>query len=418
MDIRSVTVFADLTYPLDTSLIAEAGQALREAAEALEKAGFPVQSKRIATQPFPEILAEQGPSVALDLAKDLEALCFVHEIDYVSLGPVRLSDETAYTEVVSDILSASEKLFVTLEVAHPDVGVSLPRIRRAAHIVVNIAEMSSDGLTSLRYAATANLAAGTPFFPAAYHAGGPTMIAVAVETAGLAPEAIGGAKTIVEAQQRLANSIETYAQEIEKVLRRSLREFDYGYLGADFSMAPYPAPMRSSGGALEAFGLPAVGHQGSVAVAAFLASALEQANFKRTGLNGLMLPVLEDTVLGQRVMEGVLSISDLLLYSTVCGTGLDTIPIPGDVTDEAVTAIILDMATLALRLDKPLTTRLMPIPGKQAGDQTAFAFEYFANTAVMEIDGDPLRGLLAGDETVPLSPRATNQPRSTQSGSE
>lgn len=405
MDVRSVTVFLDLTYPLDTSVIAEAGQALREASEALTNAGFPVQSKRIATQPFPEILADEGPSRAVDLAKDLEALCFVHEIDYVSLGPARFSDETAYIEVITDIFEASEKLFVTVEVATLDGGVSLPRLRRAAHIVCHLPDIEPDGFTALRFAATANVPSGTPFFPAAYHRGGPTMVGIAAETASLAPEAIGGAKTIVEAQQRLARSIETYAGQIEEVLTRTLREYDYGYLGADFSMAPFPDEIRSSGGALEAFGLPAIGNQGSVAAAAFLASALDQANFTRTGLNGLMLPVLEDTVLGQRVMEGLITIQDLLLYSTVCGTGLDTIPIPGDADDDAVAAILLDMAALALRLNKPLTARLMPIPGRKAGEATKFEFEYFANTNVMPIDTEPLRGLLAGDEVIPLHPR-------------
>lgn len=405
MDIRSITVFLDLTYPLDTSIIAQAGQVLREASEALTEQGFPVQSKRIATQPFPEILVEQGPNAALDLAKDLEALCFVHEIDYLSIGPVRYGDETAYIEVIPDIFEVSEKIFATVEVANPQVGISLPRLRRCAHLIHHISQLREDGFSSLRFAATANVAPGTPFFPAAYHAGGVSMVGIAAEATSLTPEAIGGAKTIAEAQRRLVRSIETYAEQIETTVASVLRDHPYDYLGADFSMAPFPDATRSTGGALEAFGLPAVGQQGSVAAAAFLASALDQAEFKRTGLNGLMLAVLEDTVLGQRVAEGHISISELLLFSTVCGTGLDTIPVPGDMTDDAITSILLDMAVLALRLDKPLTARLMPIPGVSTGQPTSFEFDYFANTQVMTVDAEPLRGLLAGDETIPMIPR-------------
>jgi len=78
-----------------------------------------------------------------------------------------------------------------------------------------------------------------------------------------------------------------------------------------------------------------------------------------------MLPVLEDSVLARRAEEGLLSIKDLLLYATICGTGLDTIPLAGDTTLEQLKAVIMDIAVLSVRLDKPLTARLMPIPGKK-----------------------------------------------------
>jgi hypothetical protein len=68
-------------------------------------------------------------------------------------------------------------------------------------------------------------------------------------------------------------------------------------------------------------------------------------------------------------------------------------------------AILLDLATLALRLDKPLTARLMPIPGKAAGDPTGFDFAFFANSRVLELAAQPLTGHLAGDENFSIEPR-------------
>jgi uncharacterized protein (UPF0210 family) len=118
-----------------------------------------------------------------------------------------------------------------------------------------------------------------------------------------------------------------------------------------------------------------------------------------------MLPLLEDATLAKRGAEGVLSVTDLLLYSAVCGTGLDTIPLPGDVSVEQIYAILLDVAALAMRLDKPLTARLMPIPGKHAGDETGFDFEFFANSRVLNLPSQPLKGLLTGKETLKISPR-------------
>ena len=100
-----------------------------------------------------------------------------------------------------------------------------------------------------------------------------------------------------------------------------------------------------------------------------------------------MLPVMEDSGLAAAAVAGRLAVNDLLLYSAVCGTGLDTVPLPGDVGADEVAALLLDVATLAVALGKPLTARLLPIPGKVAGDETGFDFPYFANTRVLAVRG-------------------------------
>ena len=86
-----------------------------------------------------------------------------------------------------------------------------------------------------------------------------------------------------------------------------------------------------------------------------------------------------------------LTVKDLLMYSAVCGTGLDTVPLPGTISSEALQALLLDLTALALRLDKPLTARLMPVPGKKAGEMTEFDFPFFANSRVMAVDAHPLQ---------------------------
>jgi uncharacterized protein (UPF0210 family) len=153
-------------------------------------------------------------------------------------------------------------------------------------------------------------------------------------------------------------------------------------------------------------GVPKIGLHGSLAAAAILTEAVDRANFPHTGFSGFMQPVLEDSILAKRAAEGTLTIKDLLLYSTVCGTGLDTVPLPGDVTPEQIAALLLDLSALALRLDKPLTARLMPIPGKKAGDPTNFDFAFFANSKVMALEADTLGGTLSGKEKFHLSPRS------------
>ena len=152
---------------------------------------------------------------------------------------------------------------------------------------------------------------------------------------------------------------------------------------------------------MENMGVPMVGMNGSLTAAALLTGAIQAADFPRTGFNGLLLPPLEDSILAKRASEGILSVNDLLLYSAVCGTGLDTVPLPGDISAETLEAILMDVAALALRLDKPLTARLMPIPGKAVGDETDFDFAFFANSRIMAASGSGLSASL--NENSPFS---------------
>jgi uncharacterized protein (UPF0210 family) len=178
---------------------------------------------------------------------------------------------------------------------------------------------------------------------------------------------------------------------LERVAEQLRSSHSVSFGGIDFSLAPFPAQERSLGAAFEALGIPVIGLHGSLAAAAFITETLDRVNFKRAGFCGLFLPVLEDAILALRAAEGLLTLKDLLLYSAVCGTGLDTIPLPGNVSEEQLVAVLLDLAVLALRLDKPLTARLMPIPGKLAGDPTGFNFSYFANSRVMAIEARALQ---------------------------
>ena len=107
-----------------------------------------------------------------------------------------------------------------------------------------------------------------------------------------------------------------------------------------------------------------------------------------------MLTVLEDTVLAARAGEGVLSIGELLSYASVCGIGLDTVPLPGDIRKDTLAGILMDVAALAVRLNKPLTARLLPLPGLRAGDPVHFEFDYFADGKVMPIVDEGLDNLL------------------------
>ena len=133
------------------------------------------------------------------------------------------------------------------------------------------------------------------------------------------------------------------------------------------------------------------GEPGTLATIRSCTDAIRAAQVILIGFSGVMLPVLEDAILAQRNTEGRYTWRDLLAFSAVCGMGLDTIPLPGDTFTEQIEGMLAEVAALAGALRKPLTARLMPIPGLRAGDMTAFDFPYFVNTRVMAACGVSLQ---------------------------
>ena len=145
-----------------------------------------------------------------------------------------------------------------------------------------------------------------------------------------------------------------------------------------------PAPLRdaSIGRAIEKFTGARFGSSGTITAASVITNAVQSLPVKRIGYSGLMLPIMEDSLLAQRWSEGAYNIDSLLAYSAVCGTGLDTIPLPGDVTEEQLARMIGDVASLAVKWHKPLSARLQPVPGKKAGDKTEFDDPFLVNTII------------------------------------
>ena len=408
MKIRSLTFFANPGWPLDDQQIQLAAEFAAEARPAYESAGFDVQTIRLATPPFPSLLPDCKSETVIEFAQALEAALMPLGFEYIAIGPA-LPDTPQSYEAISDVIAATENVFSSGVMATPEIGVSLPAVRACAELIHQLAPQDANGFANLFFTALANMPSGTPFFPAACSGDGPPAFAIATEAADLAVDAFTQADNLAEARNNLTQALESNAQKLTSVANALCHQFadsaNLQFGGIDYSLAPYPEIGLSLGTALERLGVPNAGLHGSLAAAAFMTDTVDRADFPRTGFSGLMLPVLEDATLAARAAEGVLTVKDLLLYSAVCGTGLDTVPLPGDVSADQLNAILLDVAVLALRLDKPLTARLMPIPGKIAGDPTGFDFAFFANSRVMGLDAQPLVGHLAGEESFSVKPR-------------
>lgn len=398
MQVRAITAFVQGSFPVDTALIRQTAAFLQSARDALEQAGYIVQSLRLATTPFPTYLTE--PRLVPELAGSLAEAVQAAGLDYAAIGPVRLEDDPAYAAGLAEPL-ATGRVFASLEIADCRGRLSLGACRRCARLVQEIAQRSRDGFGNLYLAALANCGPETPFFPASYARGGPLRFALAVEAADLALEACREAKTARDASLRLRTAIERAGADLGAIAGRVAETPRAGFAGLDFSLAPYPERERSLGTAFEALGgLP--GGEGGIAAAALVADAINRAQFPRCGFSGLMLPVLEDAALASRAAAGALTVHDLLLMSAVCGTGLDTVPLPGNASIDALTGVLADLGALALRSGKPLTARLMPMPNKRAGDPVRFDFPYFADSRVLALHDGLSHGPLAGEDTIEI----------------
>jgi uncharacterized protein (UPF0210 family) len=390
MNLRSLTGFLSLTDPLDDSPVRAFGELVRAGRDQFAIAGFPLQTTRIATQPLTEI----RPRDLSQFARDIEAASKSNGIDYAALGAPRGDDKIA--DAIPAALTATESVFASVQITSRENGISFAAIQNAAHIICQLADAIPDGFGNFRFAALANCAPHSPFFPVAWHEGPQPAFAIATEGATLAVEAFSQANNLDEARSNLMQSIERTANNIAAVARSLSQKFAFDFKGIDFSMAPFPDAAHSIGAAIEKLTGAKFGEHGTLFASAFITDCIRRATFPRVGFSGLMLPVLEDSTLAQNSSR--YSLDSLLLYSSVCGTGLDTIPLPGDTTQDALAAILLDLAALAVKLDKPLTARLIPLPGLHAGDMTRYDFKYFANARVMD-GGNARLGILTGNRS-------------------
>ena len=403
MKIRSVTYFCNPKYPLEEKVLQKAGKFLAEAKSAYEAAGYEVQTVRLATIPFPKLLGDENIGKLMELTNQITGAVEKYGVSYVSLGPA-LPESPRSFEVIPDAIFVSKNVFFGGVMADKTRGLNLAAIRACAEVIVRCAQIEANGFANLQFAALANVPAGAPFFPAAYHDKDKPAFALATESADLAVQAFEHAKTIEEGRNNLTSEIEKHGKKLAKI-SNSLLSNSRKFLGIDFSLAPFPDDAHSLGNAVEKMGIPKIGLHGSLAAAAILTETIDRADFSHTGFSGFMQPVLEDSVLAKRAAEGTLTIKDALLYSAVCGTGLDTIPLAGDTTAEQLVPLLLDLSALSLRLDKPLTARLMPIPGKKAGEETSFDFGFFANSKVMSLESEQLRIPFDSSETFEIKKR-------------
>jgi hypothetical protein len=381
--IRTVTAFINLDSARYPEQVAETIQMLRRAKTIFESRGYQVETLRIATQPFPEYTKGMTKQQALAFFKDYDALAEKEKFA-AAIGPAMLNadDSEAQADLLADILAVTKNIRGSIVVAGED-GVRWKAVGAAARAMKKLEDETEHSQGNFNLGAIAMVPPYSPFFTAAYHDGFGHQFAIGLESANVVEAAFKDAPDLETAKRRLTDMLFDQASEIERHANRLDQESGWRYMGIDLS----PAPLKeiSIGAAIEELIAQPFGSSGTLTAAATITAAIKNVKVKQTGYNGLMLPILEDSRLAQRWSEGRVSLEGLLSYSAVCGTGLDTVPLPGDITAEQLDLIIGDMATLAFKWHKPLSARLLPVKGKGPGDMTEFNDPYLVNAVIQPL---------------------------------
>lgn len=381
--IRTITAGIDLQEPGNLQSAESAITFLQQARAIYISQGYEVQTLRLATPPLAQYLPNWMASSSMERLKVLDQFAVKHNVA-CSIGPIITDDRylPEFAVWATELVQQTRNLSFTLSVASSTHGVHRQTLRMAAETIHAIAGATAGGEGNFRFAATGFIPAGTPFFPAAYFSNA-NSFSIGLESPNLLRDAFAGTGEIKQAQYKLAGSLQAAMAPIAAQADALARKNDWHYLGIDAS--PAPGLDASIGQAIETLTGAPFGSASTLAACAAITDVLKALPVKTCGFSGLMLPVLEDIVLAQRAAEGRYSVSELLLYSSVCGTGLDVVPLPGDTSVEALAATIADVAALSTRYRKPLSARLFPIPGKQAGDKVSFDNPHLADAVVMPL---------------------------------
>lgn len=364
MKIRTITTGISLQSLQDQETIKQAADFNQQAKILFEKQGYEVQTTRIATNTWEEYLKDLSKIEIINEIQTLEQLCQSLNISFFNIG---YASKPETIDIIPDINKSTSIIYCSSTIGDRETGINFENARESAKAIKRISQESENGYGNFRFCAWANCQPGIPFFPTAYHRGN-TSFAIGLELGDLVMQAFSQANNMITGEQNLQLLLESELNQVAVISEKISDRFAVTYAGIDTSLAPSLDKKNSIAFAYEKLINGKFGHSGTLSISGMLTRVLKNVSVKICGYSGLMLPVCEDVGLATRANEQTYDITNLLLYSAVCGCGLDTVPIPGDITIEKIAALLIDLATLAIKLDKPLSARLFPIPNKSWGN--------------------------------------------------
>ena len=399
LDVRTVTLGVSLWDCSDPNVgacarkvhrkICERARDLGRVARELEAAyGIPIVNTRVSLTPLALVVPRPEPGAFLEVARAVDEAGAEVGVNFVGgfsalvqKGMTRV--DRALIEAIPEALSSTERLCASVSVASTRAGINMDACARMGRVIAETARRTADrdGIGCAKLVVFANPVEDNPFMAGAFLGPGEPEAAVLVGVSGpgvvrhalenLPPDADLG--RVAEAIKKTAFKITRMGELVGREVARRLGA-QFGIL--DLSLAPTPAEGDSVARILEVMGLGRAGAPGSTAALMMLNDAVKKggafASSYVGGLSGAFIPVSEDAGMIQAAAEGALTLEKLEAMTSVCSVGLDMVAVPGDTPPETLAAIIADEMAIGVANNKTTAVRIVPAPGKGAGDVVRF----------------------------------------------
>jgi uncharacterized protein len=381
--IRTITAGVSLSSLSDTVTINNTIAFLKKSRAGYTQKGYEVQTVRIVTQNIYEYLGNKSWKEAIPYLKVIDKIAQREGVS-LSIGELLPPDQykSDIAAWVVELVQETANISFSIPISSSR-GIYPNSIKAAAEIAIALSKNSDGGEANFRFTASANCPAEIPFFPAAFHKG-QRSFAIGLESPNILTEVFSQSNWTT-AKENLKRTLESKLQPIEAIALKISKSNNWIYNGIDTS--PAPGLDASIGEAIETLTKQPFGGPSTLRACALITDVLKTLNVKTCGYSGLMLPVIEDKVLAKRATENRFTVQELLLFSSVSGTGLDVVPLAGNTTADVLERIYYDVAALSLKYtNKALSARLFLIPGKEAGDTVTFTNPYLTSSTIMKVE--------------------------------
>ncbi|MEJ2639845.1 MAG: PFL family protein [Desulfosarcinaceae bacterium] len=356
-----------------------------------EKYGIPVVNKRIAVSPMAVVGAPFDSDQMVAAAEALDEAARAVQIDFlggfsalVEKGMAR--GDLALMDAIPEALARTERICASVNVASTRAGINMDAVLKMGERIKTAAALTADkdGLACAKLCVFANIPQDVPFMSGAYLGVGEAdaVINVGVSGPGVVKKAIDRAVAqnpgldLGELSEIIKRTAYKVTRVGELIGREVAQRLGLRFGVVDLSLAPTPNVGDSVGEIFQSMGLLSIGVPGTTAALAMLNDAVKKggafASSHVGGLSGAFVPVSEDLNISEAAEKGHLSIEKLEAITSVCSVGLDMVAIPGDTSAETLAAIIADEMAIGVINKKTTATRIIPVPGKKAGDHAHF----------------------------------------------
>jgi len=360
---------------------------ITEARALLEKNSIDARCLRVTCQPMNWLFdVKTNPKQAVKLAQTVENM-LDGEAWFCLPGPQfkNANSSVDVLDVIPELLGSTKNVFTNTLISCTD-GVHRSAIRKTGQLIKSISCLDESLNANFRFAVMANVASNTPFFPASYHSG-KAGFSISLELAETMNQCFSKESDIDSKLALFRKKVDSQLVPVMKLARKLSSTENLEFKGVDFSLAPYPGNTSSATRAVEQLNNTTFGDFDFLFSLFAVNNMLKKgfSNYPQVGFNGTMLSILEDSDLAQHCENGRVDPKDLLLYASVCGCGLDMLPLPQHTSAEQLSSLIEAITSTASKWNKPLIARLLPCQVDVRGFST-FKHDFIVNTIPIPLD--------------------------------